>query len=334
MSSRAHVFAWPLAVALLGALACGPGRISDPNFGSGGDGGRDGRGDEPGDGDASGVDSSDDDASGDGSPDGGNDADSDGAADGDEAVGDGADADAEADAGDSVDAGDDVGDELDEGDADTWGIPPDVTNEPCEALAQDCFPTHKCVPFATQPNSGLLDGNKCMPILGDQQLGESCTLSSLTEAQDDCAGDGFCWQGRCVPFCLGTAQDPVCPIGWGCLLSGAVALCSKQCDPLAQDCPANFGCYWAETFFDCGLTGTPALAGQSCDEGNDCVPGLGCVDKPLVPGCVGGDDGCCTPWCNLSLGGSECPPTTSCVAFFAPGEAPLLHEDLGVCIAP
>ena len=225
---------------------------------------------------------------------------------------------------------------------DEWGTPPDVTNEPCDPLAQDCFPTHKCVPFASQPNSTFWDGNKCMPILGDKTWGEPCTLSSHNEAQDDCNGDGFCWNlewnqgelhGTCVPFCVGSPQDLMCPPGWGCLFTGAIALCSKQCSPLIQDCPQAYGCYWTGGAFDCQITGTPATQGQACDMNNDCLPGFACVDKAAVPGCVGNDPNCCTQWCDLDAP-DPCPNPLACTPFFDEGEAPAMFADVGVCISP
>jgi hypothetical protein len=244
--------------------------------------------------------------------------------------------------GGSVDGGDGDGDGDAEWGGDTWGVPPDVTNEPCDALAQDCFPTHKCVPFATQPGSSFLDADKCMPILGDKTWGEPCTLSSYNEAQDDCDGEGFCWNlewsggelhGTCVPFCVGTPQNLMCPEGWGCLFSGAVALCSKHCDPMLQDCPLDYGCYWTGGAFDCLLTATPAGPKQACDMANDCLPGLACVDKALVPGCQGGDPNCCTQWCELDAP-DECEAPLSCVPFFVPDEAPPMLANVGVCIMP
>lgn len=223
-----------------------------------------------------------------------------------------------------------------------WGIPPDVTNEPCDALAQDCFPTHKCVPFASEPGSGFWDANKCMPILGDKGWGEPCTMSSPNEAQDDCDGEGFCWNlewvdgqlhGICVPFCVGSPQDLMCPSGWGCLFTGAIALCSKQCSPLLQDCPEAYGCYWTGGTFDCQINGTPAQAGEACDMNNDCLPGLACVDKLAVPNCQGDDANCCTSWCDLDAP-DPCSPPLSCVPFFEQGQAPDSFASVGVCVLP
>ncbi len=222
-----------------------------------------------------------------------------------------------------------------------WGIPPDVTNEPCNPLAQDCFPTHKCVPYATVPGSTFLDANKCMPILGDKGWGEPCTLSNFNEAQDDCDGEGFCWnlewvqgelQGSCVPFCVGSPQNLMCPIGWGCFFSGAVALCDRQCNPLLQDCPNQYACYWINEAFQCSLTGSPGGDAQPCNQANDCTPGLACVAKASVPGCPGNATTCCTPYCELDA--PNCAAPRECAAFFGVGEAPPGFENLGVCLKP
>ncbi len=222
-----------------------------------------------------------------------------------------------------------------------WGTPPDVTNEPCNPLAQDCFFTHKCVPYATVPGSSFLDADKCMPIVGDKGWGEPCTLSDFNEAQDDCDGEGFCWNlewiqgelhGTCVPFCTGSPQDLMCPPGWGCLFSGAVALCSKQCNPLLQDCPDPYNCYWINDAFQCALTGSFGQDAQPCNQANDCTPGLGCVAKANVPGCPDNAATCCTPYCDLDT--PDCQAGRDCVAFFGLGEAPPGFEDVGLCLAP
>jgi hypothetical protein len=179
-----------------------------------------------------------------------------------------------------------------------------------------------------------------MPILGDKQWGEPCVLSSFSEAQDDCDGEGFCsnleWvqgelHGTCVPFCLGTPQDLMCPFGWSCQFSGAVSLCTQQCDPFLQDCPNDYGCYWAGNSFHCLLTSTLVGPNHSCDKVAECMPGLACVDKALVPGCVGNDASCCTSWCSLAA--PDCPPQLDCVAFFDPeDDVSDWLANIGVCI--
>lgn len=350
---------------LLGLAACGPGLLSDPSFGSGGDdeaeagpgpgeAGTQGSAGSQGE-SASSADQSEvaDDAFTSASTSAGTSA-SEGA---DTSASEGVDT--SASQGTSASEGVDTSASASEGvdtsastidgsSADTssaedgnWGIPPDVTNEPCDPLAQDCFPTHKCVPYATVPGSTFLDGNKCMPILGDKAWGEACTLSNFNEAQDDCDGLGFCWdlewvqgelQGSCVPFCVGTPQNLTCPPGWGCLFSGAIALCAQQCNPLLQDCPNQYACYWVNEAFQCVLTGSLGQDAEPCDQVNDCIPGLGCVAKASVPGCPGNAATCCTPYCELAA--PDCPPGRACVAFFDQGEAPPGYESLGICIAP
>ncbi len=351
--------AW-LGSLLLGLAACGPGMLPDPSFGSGGadeasvggpsEGATQGsasQGEAPEAGEQSEVA---DEASGSASA-------SEASASGSASEGietsasasEGVEASASASASEGVETSADTidgstidGTSTDSSSAEdgSWGIPPDVTNEPCDPLAQDCFPTHKCVPYATVEGSTFLDGNKCMPILGDKAWGESCTLSNFNEAQDDCDGLGFCWdlewvqgelQGNCVPFCVGTPQNLTCPPGWGCLFSGAIALCAQQCNPLLQDCPNQYACYWVNDAFQCVLTGSLGQDAEPCDQVNDCVPGLGCVAQGSVPGCPGNAATCCTPYCEL--GAPNCPPGRSCVAFFDQGEAPPGYESLGICIA-
>ncbi|NVB42908.1 hypothetical protein G6O69_34120 [Pseudenhygromyxa sp. WMMC2535] len=327
----------------LSMSGCGPGGLGSGNFGSVGD-------EVAGEGGAADVGSADDpdeiggEGTGEGS--GGEESASTSAGESESDIGEG-----ESGGGTQTSGGEgtdtdsgEVGEGLDDPDEglDTWGVPPDVTNEPCDPLAQDCFPTHKCVPFASVEGSNFLDADKCMPILGDKVWGEPCTLSDFNEAQDDCDGEGFCWnlewvegelQGTCVPFCVGTPQDLVCPAGWACLFSGAVSLCAKQCDPLVQDCPLDYGCYWTGNAFDCSLVATPAGDLEACDDYNDCLAGFGCVDPALVPSCVGDDPGCCTPFCEL--GGAEvCAGPRECVAFFAQDEAPPGYESTGICVLP
>ena len=333
---------WISSLGSSALVGCGPNLLPNNNFGSAGDGQDDAQG--PGsdaglgdDGSSSGADgpgtagsSSDGGSSDSGSGDGS------GSSDGGSGNNDGIDRGSDTMTGDGPSS-----DGMDGVDGmDTWGIPPDVTNEPCNPLAQDCFPTHKCVPYATVEGSPFLDADKCMPILGDKSWGQPCTLSGWSEAQDDCDGEGFCWnlhwiegqlQGTCVPFCVGSPQNLMCPAGWNCLFSGAIALCSKQCDPLMQDCPLDYGCYWTGNAFDCSLVGTPAGDLESCDMHNDCLPGFACVGKALVPTCTGGDPNCCTPWCDVTAPDS-CQAPRSCVAFFDEGQAPPGYADVGLCV--
>lgn len=330
-----------LALSLSSLAACGPGRLPDLGFGSAGEG----------DTGSASSNSSNDQGDGDGPSTFSTTNDDESPSDDDEpstdeapstSMGDGdgeGEVDGDGDPDGDGDADGDGDDDNSNDNADTWGDPPDVTNEPCEPLSQDCFPTHKCVPFASQPNSSFLDANKCMPILGDKQWGEPCVHSGFNEAQDDCDGDGYCWNlkwmqgelhGTCVPFCVGTPQHLMCPLGWGCLFSGAVSLCTKQCDPLLQDCANDFGCYWGGNNFQCLLTSALAGANQTCEKVAECVPGLACVNKALLPGCVGNDENCCTPWCSISA--PACPPQLDCVPFFDEPNIPAWLANVGICV--
>jgi hypothetical protein len=57
-----------------------------------------------------------------------------------------------------------------------------------------------------------------------------------------------------------------------------------------------------------------------------------CVNPDVLPTCDG--SACCTPFCNLDLGGDPCAaiPGTVCVQFFE--IPPPQYEHVGVCILP
>jgi hypothetical protein len=40
------------------------------------------------------------------------------------------------------------------------------------------------------------DAHKCVPVTGDQALGEPCTWGGIIEATDDCDSTGVCWDLR------------------------------------------------------------------------------------------------------------------------------------------
>jgi hypothetical protein len=59
-----------------------------------------------------------------------------------------------------------------------------------------------------------------------------------------------------------------------------------------------------------------------------------CAAADVVEGCVG-FSGCCTPFCDVSVGGDPCPALTEeCVPFYEPGMAPPGLEDVGFCSIP
>ncbi|PRQ03196.1 hypothetical protein ENSA7_53360 [Enhygromyxa salina] len=221
---------------------------------------------------------------------------------------------------------------TDEGD-----LPPD-----CSVFEQDCGEGEKCVPWIDPDGSPWL-GFTCVPVLGEQGVGEPCTLD-FEDSSDDCDAASSCFSfsifdgvgaGQCHAFCTGSGDDPMCPPSHTCLIGNGYpgpVLCIPQCDPLAQDCGEELGCYWFGSFFSCAASNGAGPA-EPCAVFTDCGAGNVCVEGDRIPSC---DRACCSIFCALSLGDVPCAelPGTSCQSYFQPGTAPPGYEDLGVCIAP
>jgi hypothetical protein len=165
------------------------------------------------------------------------------------------------------------------------------------------------------------------------------------EATDDCDQISGCWNvqdlegeavGICYAFCMGTPDDPECPVGSSCTISGSgvPAYCIPTCDPLAQDCDPGLGCYFFGGDFKCLFAAQNIPAGEPCGFINDCAPGLFCLATEVLPACNG--SACCGLFCNLDLGDAQCEatPGTTCQPFFDDGMAPPGLELVGVCIVP
>ena len=217
---------------------------------------------------------------------------------------------------------------------------PPPLNE-CDPWQQDCPEGEKCAPYAS--TGGVWDANKCVPILGNQGVGEPCHSDGIVEATDDCDATSFCFRvdedgmGSCHAFCTGTPDDPMCPPGSECALAsdGVLIPCIPTCDPLEQDCFEGTACYWIGYDFSCVFTAGDGIPlGQPCAYINDCEAGLMCVDAAALTTCEG--PSCCTTFCNLELGDEPCAelPGTACVSLFPPGEAPPSYEHIGVCVVP
>lgn len=214
----------------------------------------------------------------------------------------------------------------------------DAPQGPCDPFMQDCAEGEKCVPYAS--SGGGWDGHKCVPVLGDGGVGEACTYTNPLDALDDCDANGYCWgigeddMGTCHAFCMGTPDDPVCPPGSTCLISGSgsLGLCFIDCHPLLQDCPnESTACYWSSGSFQCSLTSEDLPPGAPCGFINDCAAGQLCTTSEVLPMCNGA--ACCSPFCALGQGDEACAvvPGTSCLPFFEEGAAPPGLDDLGLC---
>ncbi|NVB37333.1 ribulose phosphate epimerase [Pseudenhygromyxa sp. WMMC2535] len=209
------------------------------------------------------------------------------------------------------------------------------TEESCDPWAQDCADGEKCVAYAS--SGGGWDANKCVPVMGEGQIGDSCSYAGAAEGTDDCGADSWCWDtdeegqnGTCIPFCSGSADDPMCDAGSSCTIAndGTINVCLPTCDPLLQNCESEGNsCYWDNSGFVCATATEDIPTNGECGYINDCVGGNLCVDASYLPDCAGSaycdtDDGECT------VDGTEC------VAFWEEGEEIPGLETLGVCILP
>ena len=207
----------------------------------------------------------------------------------------------------------------------------------CSPWAENCLAGEKCVP---RPPFDM----RCEPIAENPAgLGEPCSAPSDDGGPDTCVQGAGCRDFDaaldspvCVAHCTGTAADPVCPAGTGCLVEqwGMLAVCLATCDPLAQDCAAGHVCVPGLDGFVC-LDQPPGVGGPALDTCNGleaCDPGLLCFDATQVPGCADNVSSCCTPYCDLQAPACDLPGTT-CMPLFAEDEAPEGAENVGVCRA-
>ena len=209
----------------------------------------------------------------------------------------------------------------------------------CDSFMQSCPDGEKCVSYSS--TGGNWDAFHCVAIMGDQAPGEPCTYGGVIEATDDCDATSACWNmhevdgelvGTCNVFCTGTPDNPVCPMGTSCSSNGAgiPSYCVPTCDPVAQDCGPELGCYASADAFNCVVSSTNLPAGEPCGYINDCAPGLICMSSEVIPSCNG--SACCTLYCDVGLGDAQCDaiPGTGCMPYFD-GMAPSGYEHVGVC---
>lgn len=256
---------------------------------------------------------------------------------GEEADG-GGDANDTADSADTMDSGEETS--SDEGVTEDFFV--DVDGEPCDYWEQDCPSGFKCT---TASIDGTLDQNVCRPVVPNpKQQGEDCdAMDGAFDGYDDCAKGLYCFnvdeqnQGTCLPQCMGSPNDPTCPDGFECSISGssAFAVCLQSCDPLGDDCGDDQVCIPDDELFSCAVDqgdgdnphGTPCMFANQCDNGN------ACIDASFLPNCEEG--GCCAQFCDL-MANDTCPDMdmgVMCTPYYEEGQAPPQFEDLGICVA-
>lgn len=227
------------------------------------------------------------------------------------------------------------------------------TGEPlaCDTLLQDCPAGFKC--SGVKPTlEGPFTGTACVPDNADGGSPPGSICINAADGSDTCGPDSMCMQfgsgeGACVPFCAGSVDAPACAdAGQVCAridTQWPLYQCVPPCDPLAYDCPdVGVGslamvCAPATVGFGCQLRGhiggLPFAA--PCVNHRDCTAAAFCAPPGHVPGCAG-PDGCCDVYCDTS-DPAPCPLAAEgqgCVPYFAPGEAPVGRENVGVCAVP
>lgn len=219
------------------------------------------------------------------------------------------------------------------------GTPPDLPQPQCDPRrVGSCMDGQKCS-YVVDAEHGPT--NRCVDRLGDKLEGESC--ERIGDA-DDCDHLRICWAtdadgkaGICVRFCDLALEcpdeDEVCSVA----NDGSLPLCLRGCDPLAQDCPAGWGCYpdpddrWV---CDVDRSGATGAHGDPCECINCCDAGLACLPGALVDaeGCGGeAAAGCCAEICDVEQA-SACPTEAErCEPFYPEDEVMLGLEDVGTC---
>jgi hypothetical protein len=225
-----------------------------------------------------------------------------------------------------------------------WG----PSTNPCTVFEQDCPEGEKCV-TTLDPDFNVF---RCVPVLGDKDVGEAC-IFDRESGSDDCDANSHCWNletdeqgvehGECVPFCMGTRDNPSCPGqgescgGFECRILGQTGypFCVERCDPIAQDCGDGKACYFDGGYleFFCGVVNVPGTLGEPCEWTDGCVAGLVCVQTEALPDCLG--EACCAPFC-VTGDDASCAaslPGTVCSDALA---SPLMDgcSTYGACVIP
>lgn len=220
----------------------------------------------------------------------------------------------------------------------------------CDVWTDDCPNGEKCMPWANNGGNAW-NATRCVPLdTNAVEIGDECQVEgSGTTGIDNCGPRAMCYYvdpetnlGTCVGFCQGSPEAPSCEAGSICTIvnDGVLTLCRPECDPILQDCEGQAACLQATgtNGFTCIIdaSGDSGLAGDPCGFINSCDPGLLCATAETLPNCNA--ESCCTEFCDLldaepnafcSLGGG-----TSCVPWFAEGDAPPDLAHVGLCVIP
>jgi hypothetical protein len=218
--------------------------------------------------------------------------------------------------------------------APTTGGTSDPGEAQCQADLQDCPDGFKCL-----LRRGAADWEfVCLPVQGDNHVGEMCTHDGVIAGTDNCDEDSWCigsfdttgapWDGLCYPLCVGN----VCENDQRCVGIGSLPVCAPICDPLlAIGCTADEACIFREpegfVCFPQGVDG--AAIGEACETAISCAPGLHCSQR--VVGCPP-DSYCCTDYCDTNSPDNTCTAKDMGATCQAIGATDLGQAHVGACV--
>ncbi|MEM7152325.1 MAG: hypothetical protein AAF799_05750 [Myxococcota bacterium] len=198
----------------------------------------------------------------------------------------------------------------------------------------------KCVP---RIDDGGQIGNACVAVSGSDVPGDTCTHEGVLSGADSCDAEGMCfgelsfvsgWDGVCRRFCGGTPEVADCESLDEQCAGGLFPICLPRCDPLVQDCTGpGEGCYFrgAIDSFVCFVSSSDAGAGDNCETGTSCSPGLQCREAATVTGCT--STNCCAEFCDTEEVGA-CDGAIAGADCIALGAIEPQFENVGVCGIP
>lgn len=209
----------------------------------------------------------------------------------------------------------------------------------CDLWAQDCPPGQKCTFGSSQPN--LCDLKQCVTVVDDPlPLGAPCTPPPDLCGPDDCELGALCtplWidgDPVCHPLCGGSAEAPICALGFTCLPAGDLGVCAPTCDPVAQTCPEEQACYVLPGGAACAPEeGLHEQLYEECDPNwlNGCAQGLLCVPSGAALECGLQGGHCCVPMCDVDAVNMCTGKDQTCAPLYTDEPAPFGLEHVGFC---
>ena len=229
-------------------------------------------------------------------------------------------------------------------------IPPDE----CDIIVQNCPDGQKCT-FTVEGN---VEAARCLDVLGDDAIGETCERPTAVMGEDTCAAGGLCvywglpyadpYERACVPLCRtdgDCSADKYCS---GIRDAERVGACVLRCDPFDDTCPTGTKCsslsgFDQEVRFTCLFEGQAGID-EPCS-GTDnifCQEGLHCTSSGAAAACYPACDDAhpCDGGVGCSVWNNTVPdyPGFGICRFGdqAPGEPCTwgeLHPDAGTCEA-